>query len=171
MSDSRLVYCYPEHRCAPELRPGLHSLYTNDCTSTHNSNQVIKFADDTTIVGLISDLSKAAYREEVRALSAWCQEYDRNLNTKKTKKIIIDFRKSNSTLHTELCIDEDKVNKVSSFKFLGVRISADLTWSLNSSHRIKKAQKRPFHLRLPQKLLMNFYRCTIKSVLTYSMGA
>lgn len=112
----------------------------------------------------------------LKALSAWCQEYDLNLNTKKTKEMIIDFRKNKNTLHTKLCIDEYKVDKVSSFKLLGVRVSANLTWSLKSSHQIKKAQKRPFHPRmlkrnrLPQKLHMNFYHCTIESVLTYSMG-
>ena len=31
----------------------------------------IKFADDTTVVGLIND--ETAYREEVRDLAGWCQ--------------------------------------------------------------------------------------------------
>lgn len=81
--------------------------------------------------------------------------------------------KNKNTLHTELWIDRENVDRVSSFKFLGVHISEDLTWSLNTSHLIKKAQKCLFHLRtlkrnrLPQKLLINFYNCTIKYVLTY----
>ena len=36
------------------LSPLLYSLYTHDCTPAHPSNSVIKFADDTTVVGLIS---------------------------------------------------------------------------------------------------------------------
>lgn len=81
--------------------------------------------------------------------------------------------KNKNTLHTELWMDRENVDRVSSFKFLGVHISEDLTWSLNTSHLIKKAQKCLFHLRtlkrnrLPQKLLINFYNCTIKYVLTY----
>jgi hypothetical protein len=41
----------------------LYSLFTHDCTTRHNSNTIIKFADDTTVVGLISDNDETAYRE------------------------------------------------------------------------------------------------------------
>jgi hypothetical protein len=35
----------------------------------HASNSIIKFADYTTVVGLITNNDETAYREEVRALS------------------------------------------------------------------------------------------------------
>jgi hypothetical protein len=38
------------------------------------SNSIIKFADDTTVIGLISNNDETAYGEEVRALGVWCQE-------------------------------------------------------------------------------------------------
>ena len=47
------------------LSPLLFSLFTHDCAATHSSNLLVKFADDTTIVGLISDSDESAYREEV----------------------------------------------------------------------------------------------------------
>lgn len=75
------------------LSPALYSLFTHDCSPSHNSNTFIKFADDTTIVRLISDNNETAYREEVQTLSVWCRDNDLNLNTKKTKEIIIDFRR------------------------------------------------------------------------------
>ena len=37
------------------LSPLLYSLFTHDCVAKHNSNTIIKFADDTTVVGLIND--------------------------------------------------------------------------------------------------------------------
>jgi hypothetical protein len=40
----------------------------------------IKFADDTTVVGLVTNNDETAYREEVRDLSVWCQ--DNNLSLK-----------------------------------------------------------------------------------------
>lgn len=118
-----------------------------------------------TIVGLISNNNEAPYREEVQTLSAWCRNHNLNLNTKKTKEIIIGFRITKKTHHTGLSIEEERVD---SFKFLGVHISEDLSWSLNTSHLIKKAQQRLFvlrtlrHNRLPQDLLKNVYRCTIE---------
>jgi len=45
------------------LIPLLYTLYTHDCTPTHLSNTIIKFADDTTVVGLISNGDEADYIE------------------------------------------------------------------------------------------------------------
>ena len=45
------------------LSPFLYSLFTQDCAAKHDSNNIIKFADDTTEVGLITDYDETAYRE------------------------------------------------------------------------------------------------------------
>ena len=37
------------------LSPLLYSLFTLDCVAAHDSNTIIKFADDWTVVGLITD--------------------------------------------------------------------------------------------------------------------
>ncbi|KAK3533343.1 hypothetical protein QTP70_017177, partial [Hemibagrus guttatus] len=42
------------------LSPLLFSLYTNGCTSGHQSVKLLKFADDTTLIGLISDGDESA---------------------------------------------------------------------------------------------------------------
>ncbi len=44
------------------LSPLLFSLYTNDCTSKDPSVKLLKFADDTTVISLIKDREKSAYR-------------------------------------------------------------------------------------------------------------
>ena len=51
------------------LSPLLYSLFTHDCVGKHNSNTIIKFADNTTVVGLITDNDETAYRKEVRELA------------------------------------------------------------------------------------------------------
>ena len=84
------------NRGAPQgcvLSPLLYSLFTHDCVATHASNSIIKFTDDTTVVGLISNNDKTAYREEVRPLAEWCQENNISLNVNKTKEMILDFNK------------------------------------------------------------------------------
>jgi hypothetical protein len=50
------------------LSPLLYSLFTHDCMVKHDSNTIIKFADDTAVVDLITDNDDIAYREEVRDL-------------------------------------------------------------------------------------------------------
>lgn len=51
------------------LSPLQYSLFTHDCSATHNFNSIIKFSDDMTVVGLITNNKDTAYREEVRALA------------------------------------------------------------------------------------------------------
>ena len=55
----------------------------------HVSNSIIKFADDTTVVSLITNNDE----NDVRALGVWCQENYLSLNVNKTKEMIVDFRK------------------------------------------------------------------------------
>jgi hypothetical protein len=69
--------------------PLLYSLFIHDCVAMHTSNSIIKFADDTTVVGLITNNDEAASREEVRALGVWCQEKNLSLNFNKTKEMIV----------------------------------------------------------------------------------
>jgi hypothetical protein len=51
------------------LSPLLCSLFTHDYMATHDSNPIIKFADDTTAIGRITNNDETAYREEVRDLA------------------------------------------------------------------------------------------------------
>ncbi len=108
------------------LSPLLYSLYTHDCTATHSPNVIVKFADDTTVIGLITDNDETAYREEVSTLTKWCQENHLSLNIDKTKELVVDFRRQ-STEHTPITIDKTHGERVSSFKILGVHITEDLS--------------------------------------------
>jgi hypothetical protein len=85
------------------LSPLLYSLFTHDCMARHESNTIIKFADDTTVLGLITDNDETAYRE-VRYLAGWCQNNNLSLTVIKTKEMIVDYRKRN-TEHVPILID------------------------------------------------------------------
>jgi hypothetical protein len=74
------------------LSPLLYSLFTHDFVAKHDSKTIIKFADNTTMVGLIMDNDETAYREEVRYLAVWCQDNNLSLNVSKTKEKIVDYR-------------------------------------------------------------------------------
>ncbi len=154
------------------LSPLLFTLLTHDCTAKFSSNHIIKFADDTTVVGLISNNDETHYREEVAQLAEWCGANNLSLNVEKTKEVVLDFRRRNSTDHPPLTIDCSTVERVSSTKFLGVHITEDLTWTTNTMSLSKKAQQRLHFLRrlkrasLPPPILTTFYRGTIESVLT-----
>ncbi len=157
----------PQHWCSAGLLP----VHTHDCTATHSSNVIVKFEDDTAVIGLITDNNETAYREEVSTLTKWCQENHLSLNIDKTKELVVDFRRQ-SRQHTPITIDKTPVERVNSFKFLGVHITKDLTWSAHTDAVLKKAHQRLFFLRWLRKfgtsprILRSFYTCTVESILT-----
>ncbi len=154
------------------LSPLLFSLYTNDCTSKDPSVKLLKFADDTTVIGLIKDRDESAYRQEVEQLAIWCSHNNLELNTLKTVEMIVDFRR-NPPAFPPLTIMDSTVAAVESFKFLGTTISQDLKWDNHIDSIVKKAQQRLYFLRqlrnLPQELLKQFYSAIIESVLCSSI--
>jgi len=156
------------------LSPMFYSLYTYDCAPTHPTNTIVKFADDTTVVGLITRGDESAYRDEIQRLAVWCSDNNLVLNSIKTKELIIDFRK-NSRTPDPLYINSNCVERVPAFRFLGTHIAEDLSWSINTTTSVKKAQQRLHFLRilrknnLEEKLMVSFYRCSIESVLAYCL--
>lgn len=46
----------------------LFSLYTYNCKPSYETNSISKFADDTIVVGRITNTNKSAYRAEVKKL-------------------------------------------------------------------------------------------------------
>ncbi|KAK1802553.1 hypothetical protein P4O66_004209 [Electrophorus voltai] len=137
----------------------------------HSSNHIIKFTDDTTVVGLINKDNKSAYREEVRELVSWCKVNNLYLNVDKTKEMVVDFRRARRD-HSPLAINGSSVEIVKNIKFLGVHIAENLTWTLNTSSITRRAQQRLYFLQklreahLPSPILTTFYRGTVESILS-----
>ena len=128
------------------LSPLLYSLFTHDCLARHDSNTIIKSADDTTVVGLITDNNETAYREEVRDLAGWCQNKNLSLKVTKTKEMIVDYRKRR-TEHATILIDGAVMEQAESFKFLGVYITNKLEWSKHTKTVVKRARQSLFPLK------------------------
>ena len=92
---------------------------------------MVKFADDTTVTGLISNCDETAYRKEIQSLINWCENNNLILNPSKTKEMIIDYRKKKEPI-TPVFINNECNEIVNSFKFLGTTISSDLNWHFNT---------------------------------------
>ncbi len=152
------------------LSPLLYSLYTWLCSHTQlQRHRQIRWWHN--VIGLITDNDETAYRAEVSTLTKWCQENHLSLNIDKTKELAVDFRRQ-SREHTPITIDKTPVEWVNSFKFLGIHITEDLTWSVHTNAVLKKSHQRLFFLRRLRKfgmspsILRSFYSCTVESILT-----
>eukprot|EP00061_Rhincodon_typus_P003520 g20281.t1 len=149
------------------LSPLLHSLYSHNCVAKFQMNAIYKFADDTTMVGQLSNNNMSEYRKETEGLVMWCNNNNFSLNVGKTKQLIIDFRKKGGE-YTLIDINGAEFERVEIVKFLGMTITDNLPWTSNVDATAKKAQQCLFFLRWLRKYsmsirsLINFYRCTIE---------
>ena len=125
----------------------------------------MKFADDTAVI----NNDESDYRQEVEHLEGWCRENNLCINVKKTKEMIVDFRRGRH-LNPPLHIGETAMEVVSGYRHLGVHITDNLTWRHNTSCLIREAHQRLYFLRsrrttLGSSVVTSFYRCAVESVL------
>lgn len=111
----------PPRLCAQST--ALHSVHT--CFATSPSNLIVKFTNDTTVLSLINNNNETSYRTEVQHLLSWCENNNLALNIRKTKEIIVDFRRNTQQNHSPLSIGSEVVERVADVKYLGVVISED----------------------------------------------
>ena len=132
----------------------------------HNSNLFVKFADDTTVVGLINNNDESNYRDEVSQLATWCRVNNLSVNVEKTKDIVVDFWRA-ATQHLPLIIYGAAAERVSRTKFLGVHLTEDLSWCTTSLAR--KAQQhldflhRLRRARAPVSIMSTLYCGTTRA--------
>ncbi len=92
------------------LSPVLFILYTNDCVSCNPDCSTVKFADDTALSSILFE-NEDRYKQEIERLIYWCNYNFLELNIKKTKELIIDFRRKTSDI-TPVIINGDIVETV-----------------------------------------------------------
>ncbi len=74
---------------------------------SHSSTSIIKFADDTVVLGLIFNNDETSYLDEVeRDLNHGARTTD-SLYVSKTKELIVDFRKRQQRPYFGVNISED----------------------------------------------------------------
>ena len=86
--------------------------------------------------------------------------------------MIIDFAKSKA-LPDPIVINDHTVERVSTYKYVGVMLNNDLSWSNNTDYIIPKLNSRLYCLRKLKQfnadfyILRIFYQLVIKSAFTY----
>ncbi len=112
---SHIFHTHPEHWhttgvCSqpPPLLPFHQWLFPH---SSYKYHVQVCCHQITTIVGLISDNSETAYREEIKHFTEWSSNNNLDLNVKKNKEKKWDFRKSKRTEHSALFKHGEEVKR------------------------------------------------------------
>ena len=155
------------------LSPVLFTLYTNDCRSSSSDCLVIKYADDTVILGKLK-VSDTEYKSEINKFTLWCQNNFLELNVSKTKELVFDFRKKTQN-HLPVLIGGKQVEKVDDYKYLGVFLDTNLNFQKHVLTTLSKCQQRMYFLRklrefnVTTDVKLFFYKATIESVLNFAL--
>ena len=105
-----------------DLSPMLYSLCIYECASCHESTQILKYDDDTTVLGIVTNSGVLDYRDQVNKRMSWCSEHNLEFKVNKTKF----FRRNKPSHLSHILIDITIVEIVQHFKFLGSTICSNL---------------------------------------------
>lgn len=154
------------------LGPFLFTHSTADFKYSSESCHIQKYSDNTSLVACIRSGQKQEYRDFVGALRHWCSKHCLQLNTAKTKEMMVDFRGKPSP-HQPVSIQGKDIEVVHTYKYLGVLVDDKLHWSSNTDVVYKKGQSCLFFLQtlrsfdVCMEMLIVFYHTVVASALSY----
>ena len=135
----------------------------------------IKYVDDVTVAAVSTDAQINNLQLVANELVEWCADNNMHLNTSKTKEMVIYFGKQycKSEIACTRIVDAN-IERVETFKLLGVIFSSDLTWKAHVEYIISKASKRIFVVYQLVRSGLSFgdvisvYSSLIRSILEYA---
>ena len=158
--------------------PRLHSwsfIVSHDLCDTHFSpgTKILLYADDISLYKPISGPEDTtSFQEDINLLSNWVADNRLALNPLKTKFMFIS--RSRSFNFPPLLLNGSKLEKVSHFKYIGVWISDDLSWSKHIESICSKSCRtlgyifRTFSPCCEPEAVLSLYKSQVLPVLEYA---
>ena len=134
-------------------------------------DRVCKYADDCTFYESISTIDQSSMQVVLNSIHQWTTSNHMLINSKKTKDMLLTFRKSPTTPDSLYLGNCERVNV---FKLLGAWFQDDLRWNHHIEEMTKKANRRLFLLRecrkanLPKDVGITLYNTKIRPLLQYA---
>lgn len=158
------------------LGPLLFLAYINDltCAGFHPNSIVNLFADDVLLYHCITDnCDFLAVQESINSIEQWSSDNHLQLNVLKCKTMTISRKRSPSHPANPLLLNGEALEKVDSYKYLGLLLTADLSWSSHISGICAKARKilglvyRRFYGAADQEAIKQLYISIVRPHLEY----
>ena len=160
------------------LGPLLFLLYTNDISKIplSSGSKLYLFADDMLLykpVASADDFTKL--QDDINAINQWIVNNHLQLNPAKTKFMLI---RTNPQACPTLLLDGTQIERVYHFKYLGIWLAADLTWSKHIQIVCYKARRllgymfRTFSPHCSPDSIIRLYKAQVLPTLEYgSVGS
>ena len=129
-----------------------------------------KYVDDTAVSEILPRNSISLLDFAVRDIHDYCTEHKMKLNPKKCKEMVFNFMKNPNTVTRPLHIENSEVERVFTYKMLGVIISDGLKWNCRIDYIITKAVLRLLkRTGVQAQDMLKKYRCNVRSILEYAL--
>ena len=158
------------------LGPLLFILYINEVVSTISAGSDINmFADDIALYRIIRTASDFQYlQNDVNSITTYIKSKNLKFNANKCKLMLIIKKNSNSLPPPQITLNGTVLKRVFSYKYLGVTLTANMSWSPHITECCNKTRKligllyRHFHQHSSSNTLTKPYRSFIRPHLEYA---
>ncbi|KAI8513296.1 hypothetical protein Bbelb_099350 [Branchiostoma belcheri] len=135
----------------------------------------VKYADDLTTSETLMASLPGLTQNALDSIVQWGETYSLGVNGKKTMDMVISARKeANIPVPPHPTISGHVIQRTTSFKLLGVYITANLTWDTHVHYMLAKSRPRVYYLTaakkagLPTDALIQIYLTFIRPLLEYA---
>ena len=147
------------------LGPLLFILYINHiATSISPNSDANMFADDIVLYRVIKTSSDyVCLQEDINSVSTCICHKQLQFNANKCKLMLTTKKKANSLQPPQLTLNGTALNRVYSYKYLGITITSNLSWSLHISNCCNKTRRfiglsyRCFYQHASSSALLKLY--------------
>lgn len=135
----------------------------------------IKFVDDLSAVEILPRNSISLLNITASDIQNFSIEHNMKLNPPKCKEMLINFMHNPNFILRPIIVGNNVIERVSSYKILGVFVDSDLKWNSHIDYIYKKACKKLYSLRVlrragvDQVSILNVYISTVRPVLEYAV--
>ena len=130
-----------------------------------------KYVDDTTLSEIVAKSGTSNVQVYCDELAQQSEQAQMNISSRKTKEMLISSISKDPPPHLMLC--GATVDRVTTFKLLGIRVSSDLKWADHVNAIVSNTASRVHFVKqlkragVPIRDLLHFYTAIVKPVLEY----
>ena len=131
-----------------------------------------KFVDDCTLSEILNKSGTSIMQQAINSVDSWSSQNHMNINTKKTKEMLIGSIQKNPP--PLLQIDGQPVERVTSYKLLGLQVTDSLQWNEHVSSLCSRAAQRLHFLQQLKRAAMSsddllyYYQSVVRPVTEYA---